>query len=280
MDVLSSLRAYRVVAISAGTYAALHNTLTARNTSAVVATRLVSSLHATVTTALVLYALRPSQWSIADDQSHTKIVGGSGKVLPMTDGLLDDSANPIIVGKCALANGLTAWEAGYLIYDTWAMFYETSSPNNAGGFRSALLRVLRTSPVFFVHHLALSTGLTYLQSLIASGYDVGIWIITAFLLMNASNPILNARWWVRRKTGGFDKRLDVAFIVVFAACRFGTVAWVLRRYGKHHGLGAWEAYIKLRLQCKAGTATLVGFNALWWFMLVRKVVVRELAKKS
>ena len=237
----------------------------------------ISALHSITTTLVALYVLRYTQWDVtassAESYLHSSPAKGGAK-----NGNLDDSNNPIIAGRSTIANGLTAWEAGYLTYDTCALICDSYARSNKKSLVSSVSRLSKESPIFLAHHVALISALLYLQTHIATGREKGLWVIVAFLLMNASNPLLHARWWARQKTGTYNNGLDVAFALVFAVSRFGLVAWVLRRYGAYHSLGAWNAYKRLRWQCKTGTVALVGFNVVWWILLVNKISKRLLLR--
>ncbi|KAI6778125.1 uncharacterized protein J7T54_001929 [Emericellopsis cladophorae] len=225
--------------------------------------RAISASHGILVTILSIIALRQEHWQLphADPVPPRDVVDG--------DGNLDDAANPMIQGRSRLANMITSWEAGYLVYDTWAMAY--ALPKAVG--RSA-----RPSPVMITHHALIGAGLLYLQLYVARGNERGVRVILGLLLMNASNPLLHARWWAR-KTGIQSKFLDAAFLVAFAGVRFGSVAWILQQYGAYHRLGLVDAFGRLRTPCKAGTASLVGLNGAWWIWMCKNFAQRCLEKK-
>ena len=191
---------------------------------------------------------------------------------------LDDSENPLIQDQSNFANALTAWETGYLVYDTWVLVHSVHAGSESSYYQS-ILQAAKTQPAGFGHHIALSCAFLVLQRYIHLGRERGIWIICALMLMNASTPVLHARWWARQQ-GSSSKTWDAVFAAAFATCRFGTVAWVLRTYGYYHGLGAWESYRKLRIPCQTGTGALVGLNALWWVALTTGMVRRGLKRSS
>jgi hypothetical protein len=229
--------------------------------------RAISAGHAILTTLLACSVLRQDKWLFSDT--------APARLSPVLrpDGNLDDSDNHLIRGCSRLANAITSWETGYLLYDTWALI------RPSGDAPASLTQAARRSPVLLGHHLSLAAALLVLQVYIARGRERGIWIIVAFLLMNASNPLLHARWWTRR-TGRHSRLLETVFALTFALSRFGLVAWVLGRYGAHHGLGALAAYRRLRIPCQLGTGALVGLNALWWLALVRGIFARRSGKRS
>lgn len=260
---------YGVVALSTVTYSTIfglalkqqnHNRDSVRTLI-----KAVSAGHATVATCLTLISLyqpwfvTPSQHQLQNLPKHR------------VDNYLDDSQNPMIQGRNHLANFVTAWEAGYLIYDTGAMLLELYIRDRSRGYRSALIRLLRTSPVIVAHHVLLVAGLLVLQAYVVAGREKGLKIIMAFILMNASTPLLHLRWWRKKATGLRDVRIDVALVLVFAATRLGSVYWVMKSYGQYHGLGPWHAFRKQRLPCQAGTGMLTAFNALWWLGLLRQL---------
>lgn len=219
----------------------------------------ISASHSALVTILAAVALRQRNWRLPDE------------AVPLASWRsenLDDSANPMIQGRSRLANIVTAWEAGYLLYDTWAMTY--ALPRSVH---------LRPSRVLVSHHVLIASGLLCLQLYVARGRERGVRIILAFLLMNASNPLLHARWWAR-KSNRASKLSEAVFLATFAALRFGIVAWVLRQYGAYHRLGPLEVFGYLRTPCKAGTGTLVGLNAVWWSWMCKNFIRRCLARKT
>lgn len=228
----------------------------------------LSAVHATVVTPIILLALSASPLHTRDG---TGIRPGSGSGPKYaSDGYLDDSENPVIQEQSDVANALTAWETGYLLYDTWAMVHY-AQPRRS--FIASAATVAKSQPALFGHHLLLSAAFMYLQVYIMRSRERGIWIIITFMLMNASNPLMHARWFLRR-AGRSSRLLDVVFAAVFAATRFGTVAWALQRYGAWNGLGGGQVFSKLRRPCQVGTGALLGLNALWWAVLLRGIVKR------
>ncbi|KAF2257883.1 hypothetical protein CC78DRAFT_538201 [Lojkania enalia] len=232
----------------------------------------VSSLHAVATSITAFCILKYSGWAIPKQKSDTSPSPVDGENHP------DDSLNPMIAGRSRLANALTAWETIYLLADTWFMVYANrkrySLPSNSAGLRI----VAKQSPILLIHHVVLTSAFLVLQSYIAAGKEKGLWVITAFMLMNSSNPLMHARWFVRRRTGRSSNFLDLVFLAAFATSRFGVVVWILRKYGRYHRLGVWQAYRSLREECQIGTAMLVGLNGAWWSILAAKVATRNLRK--
>jgi ABC-type transport system involved in cytochrome bd biosynthesis fused ATPase/permease subunit len=238
-------------------------------TDPVVMNKAVSAVHATSSSIAALLLLRYSSWPILlSPRSVSQDAHG-------TKHHLDDSRNPMINGHNRFANALTAWETAYLLYDTYAMI-NARRKKDQPTVRAALRAVARDSPVTLAHHVLLSSALLVLQAYIAAGKEKGIWVITAFLLMNSSTPLMHARWWHRQRTGKPNAALDVAFLATFAASRFGVIIWILTKYGHHHGLDPWQAFTLLRKRCQIGTAMLVGLNGVWWTMLAINVAKRNI----
>lgn len=263
---------YAIVTLSTATYSTVLGLSSVRSQSRQSLRTLIKAIsasHATVATCLTVISLC-QPWFIAPSGDYS----GSSSTLG-DHGYLDDSRNPLIQGKNTLANFVTAWEAGYLIYDTGALFLESYFTNRSRGARSALLRPFRTSPIIVVHHTLLAAGLLLLQKYIVEGREKGLKIIMAFILMNASTPLLHLRWWRKKETGRRDARVDAALALVFAATRFGSIYWVMKRYGQHHGLNPWRAFREQRLPCQAGTGLLTALNALWWLGLLRQLTQRR-----
>lgn len=228
--------------------------------------RAISALHSTSTSLAALYLLNVNAWPVATAQFSSTFDPDHP----------DDRANPIISGKSSQGNRVTGWETGYLIYDTLALLYESSKIHPK---QNPLVTLSKNDPVFLTHHVVLILALSYLQTYIAKGREKGVWVIVAFLLMNASNPLLHLRWWSRRRHNGqVSLGLDVAFAAVFAASRFGLIVWILKRYGDYHGFGPFEALRRQRISCKSGTAVLVGVNAVWWASLVRGILLTQTSR--
>lgn len=225
----------------------------------------ISAGHSTFATCLTVVSLC-QKWHINASQGSLRMPSESEK-----HGRLDDSQNPLISGRNILANFVTAWEAGYLVYDTGALFFESYVKSDPRSTRRALVRLLRTSPVFVVHHVLLTVALLWLQTYVAVGREKGLKIIMAFFLMNASSPLLHLRWWRRKTTGRSDAKIDIALALVFAATRFGSVYWVMERYGHYHNLSPWQSFRKQRVPCQAGTGSLTAVNALWWLGLLKQM---------
>lgn len=224
----------------------------------------ISAAHSTATTLIALYLLKYGSWPV-DDSVPVRPASNGGKSRP------DDTRNPIIAGKSYSANLLTAFEAGYLVYDTGALLYEAHRAHNTRGVRSTIQTLATTSPIFFSHHLALISSLLYLQHYIAQDREKGLWVIIAFLAMNASNPLLHLRWYLRKQKGSRSQGVDTLLAFIFALTRFGNVYWILKRYGEYHELGPLEGLRKQRSTCQSGTGVLVGVNAIWWLGLVRGI---------
>jgi len=232
----------------------------------------ISAAHATASSIAALLLLRYSSWQIPQPLSF------ESDGTKHDERYLDDSGNPTIHGRNTWANALTAWETAYLLYDTYALVKATQRKRNGRGTGAAFHQAIKDSPVGMAHHVLLSSALLVLQSYIVNGKEKGMWIITAFILMNGSTPIMHARWWRRQQTGKPSTVLDLAFVVSFAAARFGVPVWIMREYSQYHGIGAWQAYRSLRKTCQVGTGLLVGMNGLWWMVLTFNILKRKLRR--
>ena len=262
---------FQVVPVSIIAYGVLYQQFIhgAKQNSLQARVKALSAAHTTVATVVILFALFKSPFATIGAPVRSKEPTHS------SDGNLDDSETPLIQDRSNFANAITAWETGYLLYDTWAMIYCAQPGTSLRGFADSAVEVARRQPALFWHHVALSCAFLRLQQYIILGRERGIWIILAFMLMNASSPLMHARWWARR-AGKSSTYLDASFAAVFAISRFGLVAWVLRRYGAYHGLQPMAVYKKLRISCQMGTGALVGLNALWWAILVKGIIRRFL----
>lgn len=264
---------YATVAASAATYSLNFRAVTQGAPLPELRTRIkaISGAHSVATTLVAIWLLQYGKWPI--DSSVNGDVPASK--VQRNDDRLDDSRNPIIAGHNTIANVLTAWEAGYLLYDTGALLAEVRLKYKTGTARATIVTLGKTSPVFLAHHAALIVALTYLQHYIATGREKGLWVIVAMLAMNASNPLLHLRWYLKKQTGKSNVQVDAALAIVFAVSRFGNMFWILKQYGQHHSLGAVEALSRQRIECKTGTGLLVGVNAVWWVGLVRGILAKS-----
>lgn len=265
----TSVSPFSIVTLSTATYSTLLGLAFSRSpneNSLRTLIKAVSAGHASVATSLALVSLH-QPWTVPKSSGYP-----AGSLKWDGNGYLDDSRNPIIQGQNTLANFVTAWEAGYLIYDTGAMLLDSRANGRSKSYLTAITRMLQRSPVVFVHHILLIGGLLLLQAYIVAGREKGLEILMTFVLMNASTPLLHLRWWLKRTTGRKDARADAALAFVFAVTRFGGVYWVMKKYGQYHNLNSWEAFRRQRLPCQAGTGLLTVLNALWWLGLLRQSV--------
>lgn len=227
--------------------------------------KLVSACHSIFALSLTVASLCQN-WEVESQPKTSTFSSHNG---------LDDANNPLISGTNNLANFVTAWEAGYLIYDTGALFLESAAKSKTRKLHRVLLDLLRDSPASILHHVCLASALLYLQTYIARRREKGVKVIMAFFLMNASTPVLHLRWWRKKATGRNDFRLDLALAAVFAITRFGSIYWAVAKYAQHHGLGSWNALRQQRTICQTGTALLTALNALWWVALLAQMANKK-----
>lgn len=228
-----------------------------------------STIHSTLTTILALYFSHSQQWRpssppLVSSRSQSAIAGKGGYP--------DDSHNPLISARSEFGNAITGFEAGYLLQDTFALLYLA---RRQGGPRWAK----KLDKTLVTHHITIGTALLVLHYYIARGCEAGIVVIVQFLLMNASTPILNIRWYLRNFARDRRKSIlaaDGAFVVAFFLARMWLVGKILGDYGAFHGWNAWEAYrYGLRVPCKVGTGALLVANTSWWVQLVVNTLGRS-----
>ena len=230
----------------------------------------ISGAHAAAMTLVATLALNKSPLRLRSEQT--------GYAAPKygLDDNLDDRHNPIIQEQSDLANAITAWETGYLLFDTWGILRYASRESSPPRLLKSAMTAAKVEPFEFAHHTGLATALLCLQYYIWKGNERGVWIIVALTLMNASTPLYQLRGFVAHRGRRF-KALDVSFAVAFALSRMGTIYWILQRYGAYHGLNAWAAYRKLRLPCQAGTGAIFSLNTVWWLLLLRSIRRRHMS---
>ncbi|CAK4030706.1 TRAM LAG1 CLN8 homology domain-containing [Lecanosticta acicola] len=224
----------------------------------------ISDVHSLISSTAALYALSKRWPHDVQPKKHSA-------------SYLDDSNNPLIVGKSDLGNAITSWETGYLLFDTAVKLlshWQTVRAEQRVSLQRMPLAVLRREPLILFHHFALLGGLAFLQVYIAKGRERGVWIIVAFILMNASTPVMHWRWRQRQRTGRTTLTADVLLALVFGASRLGLVGWVLKQYADYHGIGAWDAFQRQRGVCRTGTAVLFGMNAVWEAALLKRIAGR------
>lgn len=123
--------------------------------------------------------------------------------------------------------------------------------------------------------MGIGAALLVLHYYIARGKERGIYIIVMFLLMNASTPILNLRWYLRSHMKHKRRTIfatDAAFVIAFFLARVYLVWRILREYGRYHERGPWETFWKgLRVPCQMGTGALVVANLGWWVVMCQNL---------
>ena len=245
------------------------------------ASKVVSFSHSLAISIAAIYALNASDWQLTNEQEQEIIRQEQSNSLKGIENrnILDDSQNIIINGRSPLAKDLLAWEAGYLLYDTIALCIQSRQRHNVSGLLRLVVYTLRDSRDILVHHILIFSGLASLPAYFSIRRELGTWIFTSFLLMNASTPVLHARTWFRRRYGKRSETLEFSFILLFAMSRFGLVYWVIDKYAQYHNLSFRTAFGRLYLVCKTGTLALVGFNAIWWLALVRNFMKRAILQR-
>lgn len=208
---------------------------------------------------------------------------------PLQKSYPNDTNNPTITARSPFANAIAGLEAGYLLQDTLALLLKahiqhtyahthhhqhphTPKPNPKP--KSSYTQTLDIP--LLTHHLTLAPLLLLLHHRITHHRESGIHVIIQFLLMNASTPLYNLRWYLRTFAPAHKRAIlatDISFAIAFFVARIGLVGVVLRDYGAWHGMGAWETYWRgLRVPCQVGTGALVGVNLGWWGVGVGKLV--------
>ena len=246
------------------------------------ASKVVSFSHSLAISLAAVYTLNTGYWALPDIGEQAAIRHEQVELHDRHDNsmLLDDSQNIIINGRSDLAKGLLAWEAGYLLYDTITLFAQSKQKHKASGYMRLVGYTFRESTDVFTHHVLIFFGLASLPSYFSHRRELGTWVFTSFLLMNASTPLLHARTWYRHHYGRQSEALEFSFLLLFASTRFGLVYWVVRNYAQYHNLETWNAFKSLYPICRVGTIALVGFNAMWWIALLRKFVKRAMFRRQ
>ncbi|MDI1486561.1 MAG: hypothetical protein OHK93_005792 [Ramalina farinacea] len=205
----------------------------------------ISTLHSTLVTTLALSILKDAPWR--HHRNH--------------------SPDPLITARSDFANAITAIEAGYLLQDSVALVKEAQL--RGGGISRNVDKTL------LVHHVGIGAALLVLHYYIARGKERGIYIIVMFLLMNASTPLLNLRWYLRTFARHRRKAIfaaDAAFVAAFFVARVYLVWRILGEYGRYHEWGVWDTFWKgLRVPCQMGTGALFVANLGWWVIMCQNL---------
>ena len=100
-------------------------------------------------------------------------------------------------------------------------------------------------------------------------------IIVMLLLMNASTPLLNLRWYIKThhtENQMLRKAVDVLFALAFLMARVCLVPAVVGWYGRAHGLGPLETWWRgLRWHCALGSGAIWAGNLAWWVAMLREM---------
>ena len=190
--------------------------------------------------------------------------------------------HPLINTRSALANAITALEAGYLLSDTLLLLVEAlhrarPSPAPRLADPHSLRRYIAAldSRNLLLHHVPITALLLLLQSHISHDRDRGILIIALLLTsMSLPTPVRDAVWLLKRyRPAGqvLIGALNGVWLLSFLV--FRVLVWwgVLRGYGRFYSEGAQEVFRgRLLGWCRAGVCGFVGLNGVWWVLAVRK----------
>ncbi|PWN87264.1 hypothetical protein FA10DRAFT_269838 [Acaromyces ingoldii] len=176
----------------------------------------------------------------------------------------------LITSRSARSNAVVAIEAGYLLQDT-AISYLADSR-----YKIRFTRLMK------LHHVVLGSLLTLFLEFARRKRERGVFFVEMFLLMNASTPLLNLRWFLRRRNHhGRVQALastinDAGLVATFFACRIGLIYYMLWLYGVRTNRSVVQSFLSIPVQCKTGTASLLILNTLWWLSMARSTLKRHL----
>ena len=102
----------------------------------------ISSIHASIATILAIVALW-QKWHVPIEDVLIESNSQRESEHPKR---LDDQGNVLIYGKSALANAITSWETGYLIYDLGALTLNVWPRD--GSIADAIKNLAKKDPVF------------------------------------------------------------------------------------------------------------------------------------
>jgi len=195
--------------------------------------------------------------------------------------LSPDSNLPIIATKSNFGNDIMALETAYLLQDSVLLRYAFHKSK-----RLVQAGMVQGSPLgrhLSWHHAGLALPLVTLQWYISKGREKGILVIVMLMLMNASSPFGTVRWYLinfrptnRRATA----TATIGYLCTYGVCRVYLIYYILKIFGSQQRLSAFESFWKLRLPCKAGTATMAIVNSAWFLMAVKNFIARDLKRAS
>lgn len=137
----------------------------------------------------------------------------------------------LITTRSAYSNTVVGLEAGYLLQDTLvsALLDSRWSPVYRYAHDGGKSPRIPFAKLMVTHHVTLAPLLLLFLHFAKQGKERGVFFVEAFLLMNASTPLLNLRWWladVAKHNPGLKTRLrrasavnDAALIATFFTCR-------------------------------------------------------------
>lgn len=70
---------------------------------------------------------------------------------------------------------------------------------------------------------------------------------------------------------------NAVYLVMYGVFRLSIVPWILHVFGTQTGHSSMEAFLKLRMSCRVGTATIGILNSIWF---IRKFVRRYQRKAT
>lgn len=65
---------------------------------------------------------------------------------------------------------------------------------------------------------------------------------------------------------------NAVYLLMYGVFRVSIVPWILHVYGSQKGYSAIEAFLKLRVPCRLGTATIGLSNSIWFILGINKFV--------
>lgn len=190
-----------------------------------------------------------------------------------------DSDLPIIATKSSFGNAIMALETAYLLQDSVLLRYVFRKSK-----RLVQAGMVPGSPLgrhLSWHHAGLTLPLITLQWYISKGREKGILVLVMLMLMNTSSPFGTVRWYLinfRPKYRRAIATATIAYLCTYAVCRVYLIYHVLSIFGSQQRLSAFESFRKLRLPCKAGTATMAIVNSAWFLMALKNFIKRDLKR--
>jgi TLC domain len=160
---------------------------------------------------------------------------------------------------------LVCWEFSYMLHDTWSMLLQHCRHARALNtlmmlHHSGLLGIL---PVYFF-------------------FQRGDFYIACLYTMNASTPLLHARWMLkmsRLRGSVVHKTCAILLLIVFFIARILLFPFLFAVHAYQSQGSVLQIHRLTPLYCLATAVAMTSMNIMWWFSLYSSVIAQDLRMK-